>query len=149
LYFGSFGRPVNNSGCSRQTYLHGFEEGLPRLVQLNQHLIADLARERLVGGVAFDQVINRRVVQVAPLRDEGLAHEVVGGVPEVLGGKGGRIDRAIALILARDDVLFNQSHAQLLLGLNTAVALAFGMLSPLFLFLALPSRNGKPTPCQR
>ena len=39
--------------------------------------------------------------------DVGLAYEVVSGVPEVFGGKGGRIDLAIALIGARDDVLFD------------------------------------------
>jgi hypothetical protein len=43
--------------------LHGLEEGLPGLVELDQHLVADLAWERLIGGVTFDQVINRLVVE--------------------------------------------------------------------------------------
>src|ERR1051326_7396796 len=128
--------------------LHGLEEGLPGLVQLQEHLIADLAWEPLIGGVAFDLVVDRLLVQIDAFMDERLAEEVVGGVPEVLGGKGGRIDLAIALILARDDVLFNQSHAQLLLGLNTSVALAFGMLSPLFLFLLSRAETESPPPAR-
>jgi hypothetical protein len=79
---------------------------------LEQHLIADLAWQRLIGSVAFDPVTDRRVVQVHALVDEGLAHEVVGGVPEVFRGKGRRIDWAVALIGARDHVLLHQLHAR-------------------------------------
>lgn len=52
-------------------------------MQLEEHLVAHLARERLIGGVAFDLMIDRLVVQVEPLIQEGLTHEVVSGVPEV------------------------------------------------------------------
>src|SRR5215469_2291964 len=50
--------------------------------------------------------------------------EVVGGVPEVPGGKGHRIERAIAPIGARDNVLVHQGHVRLLLCLKTSAPLA-------------------------
>src|SRR5579862_6051579 len=49
-----------------------------------------------------------------------LRKEGVGGVPEVLGGKGRRIARAKVLIGARDDGLFHQGHVLLLLCLKTS-----------------------------
>src|SRR5260221_6630307 len=91
--------------------LHGLKEGDPGFVQLNEYLIADLAGKRLIGGVAFDLVIDRHVVQVDSLVDEGLAHEVVGGIPEVFGLESRLINLAITWITARNHMLFHDLHA--------------------------------------
>src|SRR6266436_7864288 len=67
---------------------HRFKEGGPGFVELDQNLIADFARQGLVGIRRLDQMIDSSVVEVLVLKDEGLAHIVVSQVPEVLGGKG-------------------------------------------------------------
>jgi hypothetical protein len=43
--------------------------------------------------------------------DEGLAHEVVGGIPEVFGLESCLINLAIAWITARNHMLFHDLHA--------------------------------------
>src|SRR5690348_9871566 len=64
------------------------KEGPPGLIELDQHLITDFARQSLIGLRGLDQVIDRRVVEIRVLENESLAHIVVGQVPEVFGGKG-------------------------------------------------------------
>jgi hypothetical protein len=53
-------------------------------------------------------VINGLVVQGAVLPDEGLAHQIEGGVVEVFGGKGCLVYQGKARVTAGDDVLWNQ-----------------------------------------
>jgi len=49
-------------------------------------------RKGLIGRVCLDLGVNIVVIQVLALEDEGLAHEVIGRVVEVLGGEGGLVD---------------------------------------------------------
>jgi hypothetical protein len=80
--------------------LQGLEEGKPGVVHLQEYLIAHLAWEGLIGGVPFDLVIDGHVVQIAALPDERLTYQIVGGIPQVFGGKSRRINLAKAPILA-------------------------------------------------
>ena len=53
-------------------------------MQLDEHLIANLAGKTPVRFMGFDVVEDFHVVQIGVLEDERLAHEVVGGIPQVL-----------------------------------------------------------------
>src|SRR5690348_14391480 len=55
-------------------------------------------------------MIDSSVVEVDVLEEEGLAHRVVGQVPEVSGGKGHLIDPLEARVALADDMLLNQLH---------------------------------------
>src|SRR5713226_6809126 len=85
--------------------LHCFKEGDPGFMKLDEHLIADFSGKGLVGIRGFDQVIDVCIVEVLVLKNEGLAHRVVGQVPQVLGGKGGLIDPYIAWVPFGDHML--------------------------------------------
>ncbi len=89
---------------------HLLKESGPGLIELDQHLITDFARQGLVGFRGLDQMIDSGVVEVDVLEEEGLTHRVVGQVPEVFGGKGHPIDPLEARIALADDMLLNQLH---------------------------------------
>jgi hypothetical protein len=89
---------------------HLLKEGAPGLIELDLDLIADFARQSLIGIRRLDQMIDSGVVEVDVLEDEGLAYIVVGQVPEVFGGKGHPIDALEARVTLADDMLLNQLH---------------------------------------
>src|SRR5712692_4515845 len=91
--------------------LHCFKEGDPGFMKLDEHLIADFSGKGLVGIRGFDQVIDVCIVEVLVLKNEGLAHRVVGQVPQVLGGKSGLIDPYIAWVPFGDHMLLDQLHS--------------------------------------
>src|SRR5262249_6838099 len=67
------------------------EGGAPVLVQLAQHIIADLAWQCARGLVIVNATEDLRGAQGDALMNEGLTRDVAGGVVEVLGGEGGLI----------------------------------------------------------
>jgi hypothetical protein len=77
----------------------------PGLIELDQDLIADFARQGPVGLRRLHETIDSGVVEVDVLEEEGLAHRVVGQVPEVFGGKGHLIDLLEARVTLADDML--------------------------------------------
>src|SRR5215831_11647603 len=50
------------------------------------------------------------VVEIATFMNEGLPHDVVGGIVEILGGESGAVNGLESGIGALDDVAFNQLH---------------------------------------
>src|SRR5260370_12844944 len=91
-------------------FLHRFEEAEPGVVQLEKHLITDFSWKGFVGVRRLHEMVGRDVVEVLVLKDEGLAHIVVGQVPQVLRGEGGHIDPCVAWIPFANDMLLNQLH---------------------------------------
>jgi hypothetical protein len=51
------------------------------------------------------------------MEDEGLAHEVIGRIPKVLGFKSGGVDALVARVRPFDDMLLNELHARPLLAM--------------------------------
>src|SRR5215469_12750083 len=88
----------------------GDKERSPVLVELAQNVIGDFAGQGTVGVVVFDEMENSCVPQVAVLKDEGLPHEIIGGIVEVLGLKRRRINGSKAGVSLGDDVLLDQLH---------------------------------------
>src|SRR5262245_42234688 len=69
-----------------------------------------LAKEEIVQSRA-DTLEDLDIVQVDSLMDVGLAHDIIGGVVEVLGGEGGLIYRGEARVRLADDMLLGELHA--------------------------------------
>src|SRR5260221_13160281 len=57
---------------------HLLKEGSPGLIELDQHLITDFARQSFVGIRGLDQVIDGSVIEIRVREDERLAHRVIG-----------------------------------------------------------------------
>jgi len=90
--------------------LHRFKEAEPGFVQLDEHLIADFPWKGLIGFMGLDLVKDLNVIQVDAVMNEGLAHEVIRCIPQILRGKGGLIDGAVARVTALDDMLLHELH---------------------------------------
>src|SRR6266478_1413792 len=89
---------------------HLLKEGSPGLIELDQNLITDFARQSLIGIRGLDQMIDRSVAEIRVLENERLAHKVVGQVPEVFGGKGHRINTLEAWVARADHMPLHQLH---------------------------------------
>jgi hypothetical protein len=61
--------------------------------------------------VVLDEMENSSVTQVAPLKDEGLPHQVVGCVVEILRFKRRRVNGRKAWVGLGDDMLLYQLHS--------------------------------------
>src|SRR5260370_41975932 len=81
LVLGEFG-PSSEPLWTLPVGFHLLEEGGPGLIELDQDLIAHLARQGLVGIRRLDQMIDGGVVEVAMLENERLPTLVVSKVPE-------------------------------------------------------------------
>src|SRR5262245_41633584 len=79
-------------------------------IQLTQDVIADLAWQGAIGLMVLDAAKDLGRGEVAALVDEGLPHEVVGGVVKALGGEGRRVDGGKAQVRSGVDLLLNQRH---------------------------------------
>src|SRR6266581_1436145 len=86
---------------------HLLKEGSPGLIELDQHLITDFARQSFVGLRGLDQMIDGSVIEIRLLEDESLAHIVIGQVPEVFGGKGHLINTLEAWVARADHMLLH------------------------------------------
>lgn len=73
-------------------FFHLLEEGYPVFVQLDENGVTDFGWQGSVGFMRLYQMKHFHIVEIDSLEDEGLAHQVIGGIVEILGGKGGLID---------------------------------------------------------
>jgi hypothetical protein len=89
---------------------HLLKEGSPGLIELDQHLITDFARQSFVGIRGLDQMIDHSVIEIRVLKDESLAHRVICQVPEIFGGQGHRINTLEAWVARADHMLLHQLH---------------------------------------
>src|SRR5258708_35255041 len=89
------------------------EEALPVLVEQAQHPLGNFGRQRLVGLVVLRAPMHFVVVEIDARVDERLAHDIVSGIVEVLGGEGCRIDGRKAWIGLLDNMTLNQLHRPL------------------------------------
>jgi hypothetical protein len=114
---GPSGEPL----CMLSVGLHLLKEGLPGLIELDQDLVADLARQSIIGIRGLDQMIDGTVVEVDTLEEECLAHIVVGQIPEVFGGQSHLINTQESWIPLGDDMLLDQLHSVPSLDWSTSV----------------------------
>jgi hypothetical protein len=85
---------------------------LPILLKQSHDIIADFARQCLIGFMPLHPMKNRRRVESDPFVDEGLSDKIVRCVVEVFGGNGSTIYRLLAEIALVNDMLFNEMHPQ-------------------------------------
>ena len=76
-------------------------------MKLDENGITHLGGKGLVGFMILHQVKDFDVIEVDVLKDEGLAHGVIGSIVEVFRSKSGSVDLRITRISLRDDGLLH------------------------------------------
>ena len=74
---------------------HGRKETNPGFMELQEDLVTHFARKGLIGFMLLDQMEDSYVVQIQASEDEGLAHEVIGRIPQVLARKSSGVDALV------------------------------------------------------
>jgi hypothetical protein len=77
---------------------------------LAQDVVRHFAGQGSIGFRLFNEVEDLYKAQIPVLKDEGLPDQIVGGVIEVLGLEGCRVNSRKAWVSLGDDVLLNQMH---------------------------------------
>ena len=72
------------------------EEARPGCLELDQHLIGDFARQGLIGLRRFDLGVQFFPANDPVFVNERLAQDIVGRIPQILGGKSRRVNLTIA-----------------------------------------------------
>lgn len=98
------------------------------MVNLDQDLIGDLGRQGAIFGGVFEEVISTAVAQVAIFKNEGLAHQVIRLIIQILGGESGLINPVEIQLTLVNVMLFDQLNRLRFVGWRQ-VLLPFGVLT--------------------
>src|SRR5579884_154901 len=89
---------------------YGLEKASPVLIQDPKYLLRYFGWQDFVSLMGLHASVHLMVVEIDPLKDEGLSYLVVGGIVQIFGSKSSLIYGLVAGVTLANNVLLNQLH---------------------------------------